>query len=468
MAEVTGAVQRLEWNAGTGTLLASIGPDPTAVTVLSVVIGPADAPEARSVKRGMMRLLDAAHLGGYPVTADYAAPSSAITLLTVGPPAICAIGQPVQGDFFTVSGTGFTADATLVFTVGGVAVTVVPDMVRSHLLLVGRLPANIPVGRNLLSVQSAAGTTPAAPVDVSSGPATTVRVLHPGTPKTAPYTIVFVANPAILSEAGTIGADPVLTDRPTYHAGVVYCMQNLFTQTEDVLRALDLDAGFRIVSIFDPTIAASAATALAKEDPPDIMEPQRSLLASLLSGYGERADVVMVLHGSTTHTRSSAWFTSDDPAGASTSFTYDGTTQVHGHFNTVPGSAALPASVSTGMTPLHEFGHACSDFTNGMIVDLYVDGGPGGFQVNRKFRASATDAIPASFANYNGTAYASDQNRDSLGYPASWLSYHPVLIDATRPDVMDNYWLAGNPLLCREDRLDYDFMRDRINAKASR
>jgi len=419
----------------------------------------------------MMRLLGAALVGGYPVVAVHPDSGSTITELRIDLLEICAIGQPIHGDFFAVSGAGFQAGSTLVFTTGGVSINVPPDVVRPHLLVVGSLPTNIPVGRNQLFVQSAAGATAAVPVDVSSGPAATVRVLHPGEPKNAPYTIVFVANPAIRSEAGTIGSDPVLTNRPAYQAGVVYCLQNMFTQgqvVEDVLTAQGLDARFRIVSIFDPTVTASADTALVQEDNPDIMETRRSLLAPFLTGYHESADVVIMLHGSTTHTRSSAWFTSDDPARPSTPFTYDGTANVHGHFNTVPGSAAIPASVNTGLTPLHEFGHACSDFANGMIVDLYVDGSPGGFQVNKKFRAHAGDPIPANFANYNGTNYASDQNRDALGYPANWLSYHPALIDPARPDIMDNYWLTANPLLCREDRLDYDFMRDRISAKASR
>lgn len=468
MAETIGVVQQLKWNVAGSWLFAYIGPDPASTTLLTVVIGAGDSPEVRHTKRGMMRLLEAAQVGGYPVVAVHPDTGSTISELRIDPLAICAIGQPIHGDFFAVSGAGFHADSTLVFTMGGASINVAPDVVRPQLLFVGRLPTNIPIGRNQLFVQSAAGATSAVPVDVSSSPATTVRVLHPGAPKTAPYTIVFVANPAIRSEAGVIGSDPVLTNRPTYHEGVVYCMQNLFTQLEDVLTAQGLDAGFRIVSIFDPTVAASANTALVQEDNPDIMETRRSLLAPFLTGYGESADVVILLHGSTTHTRASAWFTSDDSSRPSTPFTYDGAAHVHGHFNTIPGSAAIPASVSTGLTPLHEFGHACSDFANGMIVDLYVDGSPGGFQVNKKFRAHAGDAIPANFANYNGTNYASDQNRDALGYPAGWLSYHPALIDAARPDVMDNYWLTTNPLLCREDRLDYDFMRDRIYAKASR
>jgi hypothetical protein len=468
VAETVGLVQKLKWNAPLSALFAYLGPDPASTTLLVVVLGTADPPAVLHAKRGMMRLLEAAQLGGYPVVAAHADNDSAITRLRIDPLAICAIGQPIYGDFFAVSGADFQPDSTLLFETGGVPVSVLPNLVRPHLIFVGRLPNTIPAGRNQLSVRSAAGSTSSVPVDVSAGPVTTTRVLHPGAPKAAPYTIVFVANPALRSETGAITSDPVLTDRPTYQAGVVYCMQNMFAQAESVLTTQGLDARFRIVSIFDPTVPASADTALVQEDAPDITETRRAVLAPFLTRYGEVADVVIALHGSTTHTRASAWFTSDDAGRPSTAFTYDGAAHVHGHFNTVPGSAAIPAAVSTGLTPLHEFGHAASDFTNGMIVDLYVDGGPGGFQVNKKFRALATDPVPANFASYNGTNYLSDLNRDALGYPASWLSYHPSLIDPTRPDVMDNYWLTANPLLCRHDQLDYDFLRDRITAKTSR
>jgi hypothetical protein len=118
---------------------------------------------------------------------------------------------------------------------------------------------------------------------------------------------------------------------------------------------------------------------------------------------------------------------------------------------------------------LHEFGHAGSDFNNGRVVDLYLDGGGGGSIVNRKARAQSTNPVPAQFANYNATGYASDQNRDSIGCPATWSSYHPELIDPTRPNLMDNYWQAfDDPLRCRLDRLTYAWYSDRLRAKIFR
>jgi hypothetical protein len=260
-----------------------------------------------------------------------------------------------------------------------------------------------------------------------------------------------------------------LSDRPAYHAFVAYCLQNLLTVTEEVLRQNDMDRNFRLVSIFDETRTPSAATSLVHEIAPNLMETRRAQLAGFLSGYGAEADVVMIAHGSTTHDRATAWFTSDDTARAGTAFTYDGVARTHRHFWTVPGSAAIPTSVdTTGLTPLHEFGHASSDFTDGMVIDLYVDDTRAGFVVNKKMRAQATDAVPTTFATYNGTTYDADQSRDGLGYPAGWRSYHPELVDGTRPNMMDNYWQTPEHQRCRLDRLTYAWLSDRLRAKVNR
>ncbi|MCY7349972.1 MAG: hypothetical protein LH606_04810, partial [Cytophagaceae bacterium] len=212
--------------------------------------------------------------------------------------------------------------------------------------------------------------------------------------------------------------------------------------------------------------------ALAQEVPAsNMMETRRPVLAAFLAGFSEVADVVFVVHGSTTHTRASAWFTTDDPGLPGTSYTFDGLARTHRHFPRIPGSAAIPVSLDQrGLTILHEFGHAASDFTNGQVTDLYEDGGAGtDFLVNKKFRAAATDPVPASFANYNGTTFASDPTRNGLGYEPAWHSYHARLLDGTRPNLMDNYWLAlGDEQLCRLDELTYFWFMDRLNAKFSR
>jgi hypothetical protein len=380
-----------------------------------------------------------------------------------------AVGDAIHNDFFVVTGSGFADDLQLLFETAVGTVTVAPDVVRPQLGVVARLPASVPTGWHWLRLRHGGTTTDRIPIEVTAGPPYTVRVLYSGKPKPSPYTIVFVANPAIESQAGgTFSADPVLTNRANYHSAVAYCLQNILRETEDLLRAGGIDAEMRIVSVFDATLAAQQENALAHELSPNLMETRRGVLASFLARFHEVADMVFVLHGSTTHDRATAWFTTDDNSRPAVPFTYDGVSRQHGRFSSIPGSCAIPLTVNTtGMTGLHEFGHAASDFNNGRVVDLYVDGMAGGFNVNKKFRAQATD--PNDFATYNGTTYKSDPNRDALGYPATWTSYHPQPIDATRPNLMDNYWLSfDTPRRCRLDQLTYAWMRDRLLAKLGR
>ncbi|MBA3884382.1 MAG: hypothetical protein H0X67_01475 [Acidobacteria bacterium] len=37
-----------------------------------------------------------------------------------------------------------------------------------------------------------------------------------------------------------------------------------------------------------------------------------------------------------------------------------------------------------------------------------------------------------------GATFTSDTARDGLGYPNTWRSYHPALVDTARPNLMDN------------------------------
>lgn len=386
---------------------------------------------------------------------------------------ITPVGNPITDDLYTVAGTDIPPDAVMEFTTAVGVVSVTPDFIRPHLALVERLPASVTPGPATLRMTSP--STPASnslAVTVTAGAAQAVRLLQAGEAKLRPYTIVFVANPGIESATGaTFHPDPILTNRQGFQAIVRHCFQNLFLVTEEFLRRDNIDARLRLLSIFDPTRPADTANSLAHEVPAsNIMETRRAVLPSFLTRFGLVADIVFVIHGSVTHTRASAWPTSDDPALGGTPYTYDGVARRHGHFPRIPGSAAIPVSVDTsGLTVLHEFGHAASDFNNGKVTDLYVDSGDGtGFLVNQKFRVAAGDPVPANFATYAGTNFAADPVRDGLGYPANWRSYHPELIDDTRPNLMDNYWMADDPQFCRLDRLTFNWFRDRLDAKLGR
>jgi hypothetical protein len=305
------------------------------------------------------------------------------------------------------------------------------------------------------------------PIDVSAGPPEFVRRLYTGAPKDSPYTIALVACPGIRAYSGSFVADPVTSNRNSFHTEVSFAINNLLRSTEDVLRQSELDRNIQFVTIFDNTLAVVDSNSLVQEDNTNIISPRRDLFRSFTAGYSVTADVTFALCGSATHTRSSAWFTTDDNSRGTVSFTYDATTYAHGRFASIPGTVAL-STTAGGLTALHEFGHAASDFSNGMIDDLYYDGLRSGLEVNKKARARSTDPIPMTFASYNSVLRNSDQTRDGIGDPATWTSYHCELIDPTRPNMMDNFWLSGDPRRCRLDRLTYSWLTDRLNAKVFR
>ena len=114
-----------------------------------------------------------------------------------------AIGDAIHNDFFVVTGSGFADDLQLLFETAVGTVTVTPNVVRPQLGFVARLPTSVPTGNHWLRLQYGGTTTERIPVQVTAGPPYTVRVLYSGKPKPSPYTIVFVANPAIES-----GGDP--------------------------------------------------------------------------------------------------------------------------------------------------------------------------------------------------------------------------------------------------------------------
>lgn len=386
---------------------------------------------------------------------------------------ITPVGNPISDDFYTVAGTDIPPDAVMEFNTAVGVVDVTPDFIRPHLALVERLPASVPSGPATLRMTSPS-TQPSnsRAVTVTAGSPQPVRLLQAGDAKQRPYTIVFVANPGIESAFGaTFNPDPILTNRHGFQAVVGHSFDNLFLMAEEMLRHNDIDARMRLVSVFDSTRPADAANSLAHEIPSsNLMETRRAVLVAFLARYGLVADIVLVIHGSLTHTRASAWPTTDASTLGSTAYNFDGVVRRHGHFPRIPGSAVIPVSVdTTGMTVLHEFGHAASDFRNGKVTDLYADAGDGtGFLVNKKFRVAAGDPVPQHFADYEGTAFDADPTRDGLGYPANWRSYHPELIDDTRPNLMDNYWEADDPQLCRLDHLTFNWFRDRLDAKLAR
>jgi hypothetical protein len=297
-----------------------------------------------------------------------------------------------------------------------------------------------------------------------------IKIIRPGdTSKPDPFTICVIANPVLEApwKTGQFIVDPITFNQPGFDASVTYVEDALWgrlpMQAEPLLGDPTIAPNVKLVSVFETGLEATDPNALVAQDGvSNLLVARRTAFAPFLARYGLQADVAYAISESESHTRASAWYTSDDDAGPGTPFTLDGVTLSHRHRSLIPGTVAQHVS-STSLTALHEFGHALSSYSNGMIVDLYVDSSRGAN--NKRGRP-----IPAGFAVYNGTALASDATRDHLGYPGGWQSYHCELNDPGYPAVMDDYWQApgGVPERCQHDRITRRFLLDRLRAKLGR
>lgn len=295
----------------------------------------------------------------------------------------------------------------------------------------------------------------------------TKQILLAGETKPKPFTVLIVANPRLEAPRGSIQfiSDPILTDEPLFDRVAAYIVQSLVGNLpgqEERLFDPPSAVRLRVVSFFDAALEDSHSL-VAQDSVSFQLIGRTQALPTVLATIGEAyADVVFAVSASATHTRSTAWFTQDDDTRAGVSFTYDGATLTHRHWNVVPGLVSLHSSADA-LTALHEFQHAISSYTNGIIIDLYVDGTAA---ANRK----AGRPIPINFCNHNGANVAADLLRAGVpgGYPAVWTSFHPEQHDNTRPSVMDNYYQAVVPNSCQNDRLTRQFITDRIRAKMAR
>src|SRR5436190_4266312 len=304
----------------------------------------------------------------------------------------------------------------------------------------------------------------------------TVRTIQQGMIKPEehwPYTIVVLANPWIEAPESPDGfvIDPIISNEDVFDERASFLLEAIFGrlpgQGETMLGTMAQD--FRVISVFDAGRPRSDENALISHDNTNIVVPRQDKFAPFLetievTGMGRlKADVVFAITGSATHDRSSAWFTLDDEGVAGRSFTIDGRTMVHRPENIMPGTVALHTSASS-IVGLHEFGHAASSWKNGMVTDLYVDGGSG---INKR----RGRPVPSLFAVYDGTRYAASANRGgTLTYPDDWTSYHCELVDTAYPAVMDDFWKAagGKYERCRHDKLTRQFLLDRIRTIMSR
>jgi hypothetical protein len=294
-------------------------------------------------------------------------------------------------------------------------------------------------------------------------------IVRAGAVKPNPFTICIIANPALEApwKSGQFVVDPIIGQLVMFQAAVTYIDAALFGlltgQREKVLADAAIMSYVQLVSIYDDGLPVDASTSLVAQDSvSDTLVARRTFFKPLLANYGVQADVAYAVSASSSHTRASAWFTTDDDTQPGVRFTLNGNQAFyHRFYNVIPGTVAIH-STATSLTALHEFGHAISSYSNGKILDLYVDSAAG-------FNNLLGRPIPPTFCNYNGTGFASDPSRDTLGYPVNWRSYHCDLIDKACPAVMDNYWLSTKgSVACLHDSVTEAFIRERMLAKIGR
>ena len=301
-----------------------------------------------------------------------------------------------------------------------------------------------------------------------------VKVLRAGdTTKQYPLTIAIIANPVLETpwNSGTFLHDPIIADQAAFDASANYINTALFgglpRQKEKLLGDPSLmGEDIRIVSIFAAGLPATDVNSLVAQDGAgEILVARRANFVPFLATHGLYVDVAYAVSKSETHTRASAWYTTDDDTRAGIPFTLDGMAFTHRYWPEIPGTVALHTT-SDSLTAVHEFGHAFSSYTNGALTDLYVDSPPA---LNNQFGRPIPPA-PTPFRVYNNMSIAIDRVRDGLGYPEEWLSYHGELNAPAFPAIMDNYWLAasGVPEDCEHDKITREFLLDRIRAKMSR
>jgi hypothetical protein len=293
------------------------------------------------------------------------------------------------------------------------------------------------------------------------------KVIRAGALKPNPFTICIVANPVVEApwNSGSVMQDPLIGQLAAFQAAAAYIDSALFGllpgQQENLLADPALTS-IRVISLYDDLVSLALPNALVAQDgSSDILVPRRAVFSPFLATYSMNADVVYAVSASATHTRASAWFTTDDDTQPGVPFTLDGNQLVHRFYNTIPGTVAIHVTANS-LTALHEFGHAISSYSNGKVLDLYVDSPAA---LNNKVGRP----IPAGFCSYQGTTFSADPLRNGLGYPPAWQSYHCELVDPACPAVMDNYWLsAKGPVACLHDAVTKAFIRDRVAAKVSR
>lgn len=294
-----------------------------------------------------------------------------------------------------------------------------------------------------------------------------VSTRRAGAATAEPFTILIAANVAIEApfNTGQFLRDPIMSDPNGFNSSVDYIENALFgnlpNQAESLLGDPALAPNVRLLTWFDAATPTTATHSFVGQDSGSLLiMARRMAITTFLQANNLIADVVFAVTGSATHSRASAWYTSDDDAGPGVPFQLDGATFHHRKRYQIPGTVAIHRSANS-LTAAHEFSHAISSYTNGRIVDLYSDQQIP--NLNTKLRP-----VISPFATYANTAFAPGARAAAGGYPAGWRSYHCDLSAPAFPALMDNYWLGAPPERCENDLITRQFIKDRVAAKMSR
>ncbi|MFQ5708739.1 MAG: hypothetical protein ACE5HO_14885 [bacterium] len=333
-----------------------------------------------------------------------------------------------------------------------------------------------------------------------------------------PYTIAIIANPVLQSELdNSLRPDPILGQPKLFQAKVACILGSL--ASNPMIKEKFLEK-MRIITLFDPSLAnqpLDKKNALCKECAFNtIIEPIQRVYEKVGTGgtpfvegqpfeytvdeerlknflahtphlqaldVPEVIDLVFAVTASETHTRSTALFTFDDESRGGPEFTFENLSREfkrhHAPFAEVPGMVAYSAWDNRLKTPLHEFAHAMSSTTNGLIHDEYYDEIPEEFRgmpiINKQHATASLDEngngliemneLPDDFARYADAATTpsnipTDKARNK---PMNWISFVPARHDPQLPCTMD---ISGD-----ENRFDLcieQFMSNRLEAKINR
>ncbi len=228
-----------------------------------------------------------------------------------------------------------------------------------------------------------------------------------------PYTIVLVANPAILEvENGEKMPDPIMRNHGLFLKTVTRVINSFLSN--ELMRLPDIFQQLRIITVFDHENSVDTALCEGVSESTSILTARRPVRDSngdvtqnhvyeyvqgQLTAAGlddpSLVDVITIISGNRTYTRSTARFSEDDPkrGGKKFAFTFfePGSTsqeKYHYYYAKQPGMFALSAWDDRLKTPVHEFAHSMSDIDNGAIDDEYIDESHAAlrYRINKKFR----------------------------------------------------------------------------------